>query len=429
VASPSTAPPRSPAPTSMLSLLRNVEFRVLTITLFFSIVGDQLARVALSVFVFDRTNSSLQAAVAYALTFVPSAIGGPLLNGLADRLPRRSVMIASDLARAPLIAIIAIPSIPLPVAFVVLAVAGLFEAPFSAARGALLPDILHGDRYTAGLASSQITNQVSQVGGFGVAGILLLAWSPSVLLLLDAASFVLSALLIARLVSYRPAAHVPRKTEQHTAWWKHAVPDARTSLDIVMRVPKTRRLALLAWSTCLFSIGYEALGAPLARETGSGHWTVGVLLAMQPLGNVIGAMIAVRIPQTSRDRATNLLGLLCVAALIGGLTEPPLWLLLVIGVLSGIGMAFSILLSAAFVQRVAPEVRGRALGLVSSGLFVGQGLGVLLAGSIASAVDARVAVGLLGVAGTAAVLVTLWVSSQAAGDAQSPTEPDAVTSS
>ena len=424
----STQPPSPPdpsAPASMLSLLRNVEFRILTITQFFSIVGDQLARVALSVLVFDRTDSSLQAAIAYALTFVPSAVGGPLLNGLADRLPRRSVMIVSDLARAPLIAIIAIPSIPLPLAFIVLALAGIFEAPFTAARAALLPDVLQGDQYTAGLASSQITNQVSQVGGFGVAGVLLLAWSPSVLLLLDAASFVMSALLIARLVSYRPAAHVPR-VDQPTAWWKHAIPDARTSLDIVLRVPATRGLALLAWSVCFFSIGYEALGAPLARDTGSAHWTVGLLLAMQPLGSVIGAIFAVRIPRANRDRATNFLGLLCVAALLGGLAEPPLWILLVMGVLSGIGMAFGVFLSATFVQRVAPEVRGRALGLVGSGLFISQGLGVLLAGSIASAVDARVAVGILGAAGTVSVVGILWVSSQASSDTQSPTTPDAV---
>lgn len=407
-----SAPPSPSAPVSMLSLLRNVEFRALTITLFFSLVGDQLARVALSVLVFDRTNSSIQAAIAYALTFVPSAIGGPLLNGLADRLPRRSVMIASDLARAPLIAIIAVPSIPLPLAFIVLALAGLFEAPFSAARSALLPDVLHGERYTTGLASSQITNQVAQVGGFGFAGTLLLAWSPSVLLLLDAASFVISALLIARLVSYRPAAHTPRIPERHTAWWKHAFADARVSLDIVMRPRDIRGLALLAWAASFFSIGFEALGAPLARDAGSGHWTVGVLLAMQPLGTVIGAVIAVRIPRASRDRAINLMGLLCVAALIGGLAKPPLWILLVIGVLSGIGMAYAVLLGSTLVPRIAPEVRGRALGLVGSGLFVSQGLGVLLAGSIASVVDARLAVGILGVVGTAIVLITVWRTPQ-----------------
>jgi MFS family permease len=396
----------------MLSLLRNLEFRILIITQSLSIAGDQMARVALSVLVFDRTNSALQAAIAYALTFVPAAIGGPLLNGLADRRPRRSVMIAADLARAPLIAIIAIPSLPIPVALIVLSIAGLFEAPFDAARASLLPDILRGDRYTAGLASFQITIQVAQVGGFGLAGILLVAWSPSILLLIDAGSFLFSALFIARLVSYRPAAHIP-KSERPAAWWTHALADVRTSMDIVLRSPRVRSLAILAWSASLFTIGFEALGAPLARDSGAQHWTVGVLLATQPLGTVIGAIFVVRIPRAARDRAMNLLAILCLAPLIGGLLEPPLWVMIVLGLLSGVGMSFSVLASSAFVQRIAPEVRGRALGLVGSGLLVGQGLGVLLAGAIASVVDARAAVGILGLAGTAAVLMAVWDSSHA----------------
>jgi MFS family permease len=405
-------PPPPAAPTSMLSLLRNLEFRILIITQSLSIAGDQMARVALSVLVFDRTNSALQAAIAYALTFVPAAIGGPLLNGLADRRPRRSVMIAADLARAPLIAIIAIPSLPIPVALIVLSIAGLFEAPFDAARASLLPDILRGDRYTAGLASFQITIQVAQVGGFGLAGILLVAWSPSILLLIDAGSFLFSALFIARLVSYRPAAHIP-KSERPAAWWTHALADVRTSMDIVLRSPRVRSLAILAWSASLFTIGFEALGAPLARDSGAQHWTVGVLLATQPLGTVIGAIFVVRIPRAARDRAMNLLAILCLAPLIGGLLEPPLWVMIVLGLLSGVGMSFSVLASSAFVQRIAPEVRGRALGLVGSGLLVGQGLGVLLAGAIASVVDARAAVGILGLAGTAAVLMAVWDSSHA----------------
>jgi MFS family permease len=395
----------------MLSLLRNVEFRILTITQFLSIAGDQLARVALSVLVFDRTNSALQAAVAYALTFVPAAIGGPLLSGLADRRPRRSVMITSDLLRAPLIGLIAIPSIPLPLALVLLAVAGLFEAPFDAARGALLPDVLRGDRFTAGYAFAQITIQAAQVGGFGIAGILLVALSPSALLIIDAVTFVVSAILIFRIVSPRPAAHI-ETAARPKAWWMHAAGDLATSVRIVLRSQQVRPLALLAWSASTFAIGFEALGAPLARDSGSGSWTVGILLAAGPAGTVVGAILATRVKAPHRDSTMRLLALLSLVPLIAGFLKPPLAVLVVIGVVSGLGMAFNVLASAAFVNRVAPEVRGRALGLVGTGLLVGQGVGVLLAGAIATVVDARVALGWLGIAGTLAVLVALWDGSQ-----------------
>jgi MFS family permease len=406
-----SAPPRPPAPVSMLSLLRNVEFRILTITQFLSIAGDQLARVALSVLVFNRTDSALETAAAYALTFLPAAIGGPLLSGLADRRPRRTVMITSDLLRAPLIGLIAIPSLPLWLAMVLLSLAGLFEAPFEAARGALLPDVLLGDRLTAGYALRQITFQAAQVGGFGIAGILLLALSPSTLLIVDAATFVFSAIFLARSVSHRPAAHI-EGSSRDDAWWTHAIGDMKASVRIVLFSPQLRPLALLAWSATIFAIGFEALGAPLARDSGSASWTVGMLLASQPVGTVLGAIFATRVPQPKRERTMRLLALLAMVPLAFGLLAPALPILVVIGVISGLGMSFNVLASTAFVNRIARPVRGRALGLVSTGLLVGQGIGVLLAGGIATALDARVALGWLGVAGTAAVIAALWDGSR-----------------
>ncbi len=392
----------------MLSLLRDVEFRVLSITQFVSIAGDQLARVALSVLVFDRTNSALQAAIAYALTFVPGAIGGPLLSGLADRRPRRSVMIVADLVRAPLIGLIAIPSMPLPLAMTLLALAGLFEAPFDAARGALLPDVLQGDRYTAGYAFAQITVQGAQVGGFAIAGVLLIALSPAVLLVVDAATFVVSAALIVRFVRWRPAAHVGPADARPEAWWTHAFSDAQTSVRIVLKNARVRPLAMLAWASSTFAISFEALGAPLSRDSGSGRWSVGLLLAAQPIGTVLGATLVSRVPAERRQPAMQLLAALTMVPLMLGLLRPALAPLMLLGVLSGVGMSFNVLASTAFVSRVAPEVRGRALGLVGTGLFIGQGLGAVIAGALATAVDARVAVGWLGIGGTVAVLATLF---------------------
>ncbi|MFD1045420.1 MFS transporter, partial [Kibdelosporangium lantanae] len=69
------------------SVFANSEFRALWTAQVLSIAGDQLARVALTLLVFIRTNSSGWAALTYALTFIPDLVGGPLLSGLADRFP------------------------------------------------------------------------------------------------------------------------------------------------------------------------------------------------------------------------------------------------------------------------------------------------------------------------------------------------------
>lgn len=396
----------------MLPLLRDREFRALTIAQFLSIIGDQLARVALTVLVFNRTNSPLEAAVAYALSFVPSAIGGPLLSGLADRRPRRWVLISADLVRVPLIAAMAIPHIPLALAMTLIGIAALLEAPFNAARGALLPDVLPGERYPTGYAFGQIVSQSAQVGGYGLAGILLIALSPPVLLLLDAGSFVFSAALLARHVAARPAASVT-SDEPSATWWRHALRDARISLNLVLRTSRLRALALLAWATSLFTVGFEALGAPLARDSGSATWTVGVLLAAQPAGTVCGAVLAARVPSRHRPAAMRVLALMSVTPLIFGLLHPPVQVLVIIGVLSGVGISFNVIASTAFVAEVAADVRGRALGLVGAGLLAGQGLGVLLAGGFASWIGARVALGWLGTAGAVAILLVLWDGTRA----------------
>ena len=76
------------------------EYQALWLAEVLSEAGDQLARVALSVLVFDRTGSALLTGVAYAMTYLPWAVGGPLTAGLADRLPRRTLMIICDVVRA-----------------------------------------------------------------------------------------------------------------------------------------------------------------------------------------------------------------------------------------------------------------------------------------------------------------------------------------
>src|ERR1700759_1220970 len=74
-----------------------------------SVAGDRLALVALTLLVYDRTRSPLLAAAAYAAGYVPWVVGGLFLAALADRRPRRQVMVACDAVRAVLVAVMAVP--------------------------------------------------------------------------------------------------------------------------------------------------------------------------------------------------------------------------------------------------------------------------------------------------------------------------------
>jgi len=134
-------------------------------------LGDQLGAVAIAVLVFDRTGSGLLTAVAYAASWLPGVFGGPVTATFADRLPRRRVLIVCDLARAVLVALLAVPAMPLPAAIVLLYVAHLWSPPFVAARSALMPEVLAGDAYILGNGLANVTFQVCQVVGFAVGGV------------------------------------------------------------------------------------------------------------------------------------------------------------------------------------------------------------------------------------------------------------------
>src|SRR3954465_2901356 len=84
-------------------VLANPEFRAMYVAQALSVVGDQLARVAVSVLVFKRSDSPLLTALTLAISYLPWALGGPLLSVYADRLPRRNLILHSFLMRRPLV--------------------------------------------------------------------------------------------------------------------------------------------------------------------------------------------------------------------------------------------------------------------------------------------------------------------------------------
>src|SRR3954471_13766207 len=188
-------------------VLANREFRAMYIAQALSVVGDQLARIAVALLVFNRSHSALLTAVSFGVSYLPWVVGGPLLSGYADRLPRRSVMIVSDIVRAVLVLGIVIPGMPTAGLLVLVTLVALMEPPFGAARAALLPDVVgEGESYAVASALSNTTNNFGVVAGFAVGGALVATIGVSTSIVLDSFTFLLSAWVIARRVKSRPAA-------------------------------------------------------------------------------------------------------------------------------------------------------------------------------------------------------------------------------
>src|SRR5512135_2461851 len=162
------------------------EFRAMFVAHLLSLVGDQVAKVALATLLFDRTSSATLAAATYALTYLPWLVGAPLLSGLGDRRPRRSVLVWCDVLRAGLVGVLVVPALPTVVMLVVLAAVVAARPPFESARAVLLADVVEGDRYVLASTMTQMTLQGAQIAGFAGGGALVALLTPRGALLLDA---------------------------------------------------------------------------------------------------------------------------------------------------------------------------------------------------------------------------------------------------
>src|ERR1700730_12274111 len=182
------------------------EFRALWFSQILSAGGDRLALVALALLIYDRTRSPLLAAIAYASGTLPYLIGALFLSGMADRFPRREVMVICDVVRAALVAVMLVPRMPLDALIVLLYVGPSFEPRVDAARSAILRDMAQGERYALAAAIMQSTFLAMVVAGAAVGGLTVAPLGAPPALGFDAATFMVSALLIKFCVLARPAA-------------------------------------------------------------------------------------------------------------------------------------------------------------------------------------------------------------------------------
>ena len=385
------------------SVLADREFAALWLAYALSLAGDQLARIALAVLVFDATGSAAATATAYAVTFLPWLVGGPLLAGLGDRYPRRTVLVACDVLAAGLLVVMALPGLSLVVLGALLFLVVTLAAPFTAARAALVRDLFpDDDRYAAAVALGAVTIQLAQVAGFAVGGLLVAALGPQQALLVDAVTFMLSALLVRVWVRHRDApAAAGQDRRGHWA-------DVRAGARLVFGDRRLRVLTLFAWLAA-FHVHSVPSGVvvPYAAARGAGPLAVGLLLAAAGLGSGLAMVALTRVPAPRRLRLMAPLAILAAAALIPCLLDPPLPVVGLLWMVAGLGTGYQLAANVAFVAAVPAERRAQAFGMVSAGLAAGQGFGVVAGGALAEVLDPAVVVGATGVAGLVAVLALL----------------------
>lgn len=379
-----------------LSLFSSTEFRATWLAELVSYFGDQLARVALAILVFARTDSAALTGLTYALTYVPSVLGALTLSHTADRRPRRSVIIAVDASRAAVVGSMAIPGAPLWTLCLLVSVMSYLGGPYKAAQLALLREILTAEQYPIGMSVRQVTTQAAQIFGFAFGGIISSLISPQLCLAFDAVTFFMSCGLYWSFVKSRPAPETSKRSR--------SVAGGIT----VLWVEPRRRAIFLTTVLGFFYIAPEAVAAPYVSALGRGPVWVGALLASTGVGAVSGIWMFHRFVPV--HRYANYLPLLCFTAglplVAVVIQDGGIYLAMVAFAVSNALWCIQVVVSVSTLIELLPDDRrAQGMGTASAMNLTAQGLGTGGAGLLAQWQSPVVALSFMG---AASALVGLW---------------------
>lgn len=355
-------------------------FRRLWAAQLVSEVGDWSARLALSVLLYVRTGSPALTGLVTTASLLPWLGPGQLLTSLTERWSRRRVMVAADLVRVAAFAVVVVP-LPVPVLLAVVFCAGLATPPFEAARAALRPEVLPPPLFPSAVALSSITQDLSVAVGYLSGGALVAVLGAPTVLLINAGSFAVSALLLIGL----PTAAPPRRG--------HASGGLREGLRALTRDPSNVRAVVLVTAAMLTATALSAMSAPLVLDTlKEGPGMVGALVAVAAVVSLAAtAAVPPENPASGQLRwagayasVGGLIVMGCFTAITLGGPRPTLAVL----AYAAAGLLFAVIGPANIVvtPRLPPEVRASALSLLMGMLVATEAAGAAAAGLGAGAV-------------------------------------------
>lgn len=377
-----------------------------------SLSGTRLSMVALPWFVLTTSGSATQTGLVAFAELAPYVLAKATAGPWVDRLGPRRVCVAADLLSAVVVGAVPVLHqaglLPFPLLLALVALAGLVRGPGDGARHALIPAVVA----TSGVPLERATGLAGTVDrlagtvGTAAAGVVVTTLGATTALAIDAASFVVSALLLAALAP-RPARSVSRSDR------RGYLRELGEGWAFLRRDPVLVAMTSMVAVTNLLDAAYVAVLVPVwARESGGGAAAVGTLLAVFSAGavggSVLAATYAARLPR---------LPTYTLAFLVGG---APRFLVLALDVPLGGVVAFTAvsgllcglvnpILGAVVLERIPERLVGRVSALNASLCWVGMPVGGLAAGLLVSGAGFHLTLALAGTLYLGATLLPLRV--------------------
>ncbi len=373
--------------------------RRLAFARFISWAGSQAANIALLALVYERSNGSgVWIAAALLAALGARVIASPWAGSLGDYFDRRVVMAGSDLVAAVcFVAISQVGSLPLLVALA--AVAGVAEAPFGPASGALVSMLVPAER--RGWANGMLSIGVAagMVLGAAFGGLLVASVGAASAFLFNAGSFVVSA-AVAVSIGGRFVSGARENPEQ------------RGVLRGVQFMLHTRMVRLTVLSAALVALALGMVNVaelPYFLAIGAGKTGFGIAVAAWAAGQIVGGRLAARVNDARRERLALIAGCAVISVVIAATGALPVFavvgLLLVAG---GLGNALLNLGFVLIVQRWTPHhLQGRTLAAAEALANTALGVSLVVGGLLLSVLTPRGVFLLAGALGCVAVTLTL----------------------
>ncbi len=392
-------------------LWRHADFMRLWAGQTISVFGSMIGGTAMSftaILVLHAT--PFQLGLLAAARLVPAFLTGLIAGAWVDRLRRRPILIWADLGRAAVLATIplaaALQLLRIEQLYVVAFLVSILTLFFDVAYRSYLPSLVRREDLIEGNSKLSASAAVSEVSGFGVAGWLVQIFTAPIAILIDAISFVFSAVFVGLIRTAEPA--VPTTDRQSM---RHEIAEG---LREVLRNPLLRATAVCTVILDLSGGVYGTLVVLyMSRGLGFEPGILGMIWAVGGISSFLGAVAAARTTRRFGIGPAMVVGLLLmgISQLFIPLAEGATLvaaLLLIAQQLTGDG-AFTIyeINQVSLSQSVAPE---RLLGRVNASMqFIGLGAtfaGSLLGGVLGETIGVRTTL-VLGACGT--LLAALWL--------------------
>jgi MFS family permease len=381
-----------------LRVLRHRDFRYLWLAQSSSVIGDCIVIVALALFVIELTGNATDLGLVLAASSLP-LVAFLLIGGVwADRLPRHRVMVATDLVRFTLHALLAVliftGAVRIWQLIAIEALFGTAEAFFRPAANGLLPQTVPEAEIQQAQGLSSLSNNIGEFAGPALATALVLGLGAGWAFALDAATFLLSAALLSRVRPRRREIAPPPLAEPSPSLPAEGPPaPAGVWADIRDGFREVRSrdwvwATLASFCVALFTglAPWFVLGPLVAREQYGEIGVYGAVSAVLGIGTIAGSLIGIGWRPRFPMRAAMLAIILWPAAAVLYAVGATLWLVLPAILIGGGGIAlFDVWWTTALAERIPADKLSRVSSydwMVSLALLP---LGYVLAGPLASA--------------------------------------------